>query len=128
MCVLMLMGASKLTRTQWIRKVLPDEGDCVNASKPKHNFGPEVLVRLLLALWNRPDLLYIHERTRVQFAFLLHIYCWTGARINAFFKGGLQYKVSLPVMSATLSNCRPGYLPCPQTTRGRRGLRTDVED
>jgi hypothetical protein len=56
---------SKLTGTQWIRKVLPDEGECVNISKPKHNFGLEVLDRLLLALWTRPDLLYIDERTRV---------------------------------------------------------------
>ena len=118
----------KLTGTQWIRRVLPLEGDCVNASKPKHNFGPEVLDRLLLALWTRPDLLYIHERARVQFAFLIHVYCWTGARIKAFFKGGLRYKVSPSVMSATLPNCSSGRLPCPKTACRRRWLRTDVED
>jgi hypothetical protein len=110
--------------------VLPLEGDCVNASLPKYNFGPEALDRLLLALWTRPDLLYIHERTRVQFAFLIHVYCWTGARLSAFFKKkeGLQYKVNPTVTSARRPNCSAGHLPCLKTARRRRWLRTDVED
>jgi hypothetical protein len=59
---------------------------------PKHNFGQPDLDRILLALWTRSDLKY-HERYKIQFTFLIHTYCWTGARINAFFKGGLRYKV-----------------------------------
>jgi hypothetical protein len=90
--------AVKLTVNQWIAKILSRGEDkiCVNVHKPKHNFSPDVLDRLLLALWTRPDLVYIHERSRVQAAFLMHTYCWTGARIDAFFKGGLQYKVRSP--------------------------------
>jgi hypothetical protein len=38
--------------------------------------------------------LYIHERERAQFHFLLLVYYWTGAQIGAFFNGkGLQYRV-----------------------------------
>ncbi|KAL2440885.1 hypothetical protein ABEF95_008226 [Exophiala dermatitidis] len=38
------------------------------------------------------DLIYIHERYRLQFTFIFLVYCWTGARIGAFFKGALLYK------------------------------------
>ena len=59
----------------------------------KHNFTIRDLTRVLLALWTHDDLIYIHDRHRVQATFLIHAYCWTGARINTFFKGGAQYKV-----------------------------------
>lgn len=73
-----------------------EEKVCINVHKPKHNFSPDVLDKLLLALWTSPDLVHIHERARVQTAFVLHTYCWTGARLAAFFTGGLRYKVSSP--------------------------------
>jgi hypothetical protein len=76
MCVLMLdWNILSDTGTQWIRDVLCKEGDYVDASRPKHNFDPNVLDRLLLRLWTLPDPLYIHERERAQFHFLLLVYC-----------------------------------------------------
>ena len=54
---------------QEIKTVLFGEGGCVNVSKPRHNYGPKVLERLLLRLWTHPDLLCIHEMERAQFAF-----------------------------------------------------------
>jgi hypothetical protein len=39
--------------------------------KPKHNFGKEDLTEVLLTLWtNKADLIFIHERNRVQFTFI----------------------------------------------------------
>ena len=51
------------------------------------------LTRVLLTLWTRDDLMFIPERYRVQTTFIVHVYCWTGARIGAFFTDGLRYKV-----------------------------------
>lgn len=73
------------------------EGIVVNKHRPKHNFTVRDLTRILLALWTYDDLIFIHERHRVQATFLIHVYCWTGARIDAFFKDGLRYKVWFPV-------------------------------
>lgn len=81
--------------------MLPDEGDIVNETLPKYNFAKEDLDATLLTLWTCKDLRYISERDRVEFTFLLHVYCWTGARIGAFFNGkGLRYKVWLRIVPA----------------------------
>ncbi|ORY59930.1 uncharacterized protein BCR38DRAFT_350601, partial [Pseudomassariella vexata] len=60
---------------------------------PKYNFSDNVLDRILLGLWTKKDLIYIHERSRIQFHFLLLMYCWSGARIGTFFTHGLLYEV-----------------------------------
>lgn len=77
----------------WIRTTLVEEGVVANVSRPKHNFTVVDLNRILLCLWTEDDISWIPERYRVQFTFIFHVYCWTGARLGAFFKGGLLYKV-----------------------------------
>ncbi|KAL8934961.1 MAG: hypothetical protein Q9211_004956 [Gyalolechia sp. 1 TL-2023] len=68
------------------------EGLVVNKRLPKHNFTSRDLNRILLARWTQDDLIFIHERYRIQFAFIFRAYCWTGARLGAFFTGGLRYR------------------------------------
>ncbi|KAN0069234.1 Protein of unknown function (DUF3435) domain containing protein [Elaphomyces granulatus] len=76
----------------WVRQTLTREGIVVNKHRPKHNFTDRDLSRVLLTLWTRDDLIFIPERYRVQTTFIIHVYCWTGARIGAFFTDGLRYK------------------------------------
>lgn len=82
------------------------EGTVVNKHRPKHNFTEQDLSRLILTLWTRDDLVFIPERYRVQATFITHVYCWTGARIGAFFTGGLRYKVGVhrrgPIMKCAI--------------------------
>lgn len=94
-----------------MRRTLVFEGIVVNKHRPKHNFTVRDLTRVLLALWTYDDLIFIHERYRVQTTFLIHVYCWTGARISAFFTDGLRYKVRVRL---TL------HLICDLTSLGRR--------
>jgi hypothetical protein len=82
---------SVLTLLQWVRRSLTREGIVVNKHCPKHNFRARDLTRVLLTLWTRDDLIFIPERYRVQTTF--NVYCWTGARIGAFFTDGLRYEV-----------------------------------
>lgn len=77
---------------RWIRHKLTKEGTVENIKNPKHNFVAQDLENVLTALWTHDDLAYIPERYRIQFTFILLVYCWTGARIGAFFKGGLRWK------------------------------------
>ena len=81
---------------QWVRRSLTREGIVINKHRPKHNFTTRDLTRVLLTLWTRDDLIFIPERYRVQITFIVHVYCWTGARIGAFFTDGLRYKVRSP--------------------------------
>lgn len=79
--------------------MLPEEGDIVNECKPKYNFTKEDLDVILLTLWTRKDLIDISENEKVEFTLLIHVYCWTGARLGAFLDGaGLRYKVWLGTM------------------------------
>lgn len=64
----------------------------VNVHRPKHNFTARDLTRILSTLWTQDDLIFIPERYRVQFTFIIHVYCYTGARLSAFFTGGLRYR------------------------------------
>jgi hypothetical protein len=66
----------------------------VNKKRPKHNFSVSDLTRVLVTLWVKDDLIFIPERYRLQFTFIFRVYCWTGARLGAFFTGGLRYGVS----------------------------------
>lgn len=81
-----------------MRQTLTLEGIVVNRHRPKNNFTVKDLTRVLLALWARDDLIFIPERYRVQITFIIHVYCWTGARLSAFFTDGLRYKVGSPTM------------------------------
>lgn len=78
---------------QWVRRVLTAEGIVVNQRLPKDNFSVENLTHVLRTLWTKDDLSYVPECYRVQFMFIINVYCWTGARLGAFFTGGLEYEV-----------------------------------
>lgn len=70
-----------------MRKTLTLEGLVVNKRRPKYNFAPRELT-----LWTKDDLIFIPERYRIQFTFIIRVYCWTGARLSAFFTDGLRYR------------------------------------
>ena len=46
----------------------------------------------MLTFWTKDDLIFIPERYRIQFTFIIRVYCWTGARLSAFFTDGLRYR------------------------------------
>jgi hypothetical protein len=75
-----------------VRKVLTIKGLVVNKRLPKHNFTKRDLNRISLTVWSRDDLIFIHERYRIQFTFIIRVYYWTGARLSAFFINGLRYR------------------------------------
>ena len=75
-----------------MRKVLTVEGLVINKRKPKHNFSERDLTRILISLWTQDDLIFIPERYRIQFTFIIKVYCWTGARLGALFTNGLRYR------------------------------------
>jgi hypothetical protein len=79
---------------QFVRKTLTKEGVVVNIQRPKHLFTWRDLTRVLRTLWTQDDLIFVHDRYRVQFTLIFRMYCWTGARLSAFFTGGLCYEVS----------------------------------
>ncbi|EXJ72789.1 uncharacterized protein A1O5_03936 [Cladophialophora psammophila CBS 110553] len=85
----------------WVRKTLTAEGVVVKAHLPKHNFTARDLTRLLVTLWTKDDLIFIHERYRIQFTLITCVYCWTGARLGAFFTGGLRYEDITLVLQRT---------------------------
>ena len=62
----------KLTSSlkQWVRRTLTKEGLIVKKNRPKHLFSEENLAQVLLALWIKNDLIFIHECNRIQFAFI----------------------------------------------------------
>lgn len=66
----------------------------LNIMRPKHNFFVADLTRVLVTLWTNDDLIFIPERYRLQCTFIFRVYCWTGAKLGAFFTGGLLYGVS----------------------------------
>ena len=70
------------------------EGVVVNIKRPKHNFTALDLTRLLVTLYTHDDLIFIPERYRLQYTLIIRMYCWTGARLSAFFTGGLRWDVS----------------------------------
>jgi hypothetical protein len=106
------MIGSQSHNRQWVCHTLTVEGLVVNKRRPKHNFGPLELTRLLVALWTKDDPIFIHDRYRLQFTFIFCIYCWTGARIGAFFKGGLRYRVSTSAGHLQGTPNQQGYQPC----------------
>ncbi|KAJ9493843.1 hypothetical protein LTR99_008933 [Exophiala xenobiotica] len=77
---------------RWARRTLTLEGIVVNKHRPKHNFMQRDVTPLHLTLWTCNDLIFIPERYRVHWTFILHVCCWAGARIAAFFTNGLRHK------------------------------------
>ena len=68
-----------------MRRTLVEEKIVVNKHIPKYNFERHDLFQALKTLWTKDDLRVIPERYRVQFTFILRVFCWTGARIGSFF-------------------------------------------
>lgn len=87
-------GVSSSHLPQWVRKTLTAGGLVVNKRRPKHLFTLNDLTRFLFTRWTQDDLVFIHERYRLQFILIFRMYCWTEARLAAFFTGGLRYGVS----------------------------------
>src|SRR2546423_1361694 len=75
---------------------LTAEGLVVNIKKPKYNFTVTTLTKVLVTLWTKDDLIFIPERYRLQYTFILRVYCWTGARLSAFLTGGFRYGGEFP--------------------------------
>jgi len=63
--------------------------------RPKHLFTERDARRLLRTPWTEDDPIFIPERYRIQFHYIFLEFCWTGARLGAFFTDGLHYRVSL---------------------------------
>ncbi|KIW99701.1 uncharacterized protein Z518_11114 [Rhinocladiella mackenziei CBS 650.93] len=95
-------GFARVTKTEikeedrkevydFVRTTLVEEGLAVNKHRPKYNFTVEVLTLVQITLWTKDDLIFIPERYRIQTTFITNVYCWTGARISAFFTGGFRY-------------------------------------
>ncbi|KAK2051913.1 hypothetical protein LY76DRAFT_673081, partial [Colletotrichum caudatum] len=77
----------------WLKRVVcEEEGLIHNVHKMKFNFTKKELDRVMRGLLTRADLKFMHERTRIQAAYIIPTYCWSGARISAFFTGGLCYR------------------------------------
>lgn len=60
---------------QCVRQALVAEGLVVKGSKPKHNFYLRDLNRVLVTLWTLDDLIFIPEQYRIQFTFIVRVYC-----------------------------------------------------
>ena len=75
--------------------------------KDKYNFNPKEAKHLMHTFWTVDEDHFIHPCNKVQIPFILSVYCWTGARIGAFFpnkKGcGLRYSVNCLGISASYS-------------------------
>lgn len=84
--------------------MLTAEGLLVNKRRPKHNFTATDLTRIRITPWTKDDLVFTPERYRIQFTFIIGVYYWTGARINAFFKNGLRYRDIELVLQRTLGS------------------------
>lgn len=71
-----------------------EDSDVKDIERPNFDYQPDDLERNLRALWTSGGLGYIHERNRVQFHFILLLFCQTGARQGSIFKHGIPYKVN----------------------------------
>ena len=73
----------------------------------KHLFGEKEFTQFTITFWTVDDKIFMHPRNKVQIPFILSVFCWTAARIGAFFpekknesKKGLQHRVSIASSSA----------------------------
>lgn len=81
---------------------MTEERLVVNKKKKKQLFGEKELVAFNTTFWTIDDAQFIHPRNKAQVPFAIAVFCWTGARIGAFFpkkenrdKGGLRYRVNI---------------------------------
>lgn len=100
----MYMEGNQSDPFQFVRKTLTEEGVVVNIQLAKHTFTSRDLTRLPVTLWTQDDLMFIPERYRLQYTLIIRLYCWTGARLSAFFTGGLRLGLSCRNCFAT-STC-----------------------
>lgn len=75
--------------------MLVKEGVVVHRHREKNNVTNQDVTRLLRIVWAKDVLMHIPECCRIQATFIFYVYCWTEARIWAFFEGGICYKVTL---------------------------------
>ncbi|KAH7025258.1 uncharacterized protein B0I36DRAFT_167208 [Microdochium trichocladiopsis] len=78
----------------WMLNVLSQEehSGVRDLEMPKYNYQHEDLDRNISTLWTSAELGYIHERNRLQFHFLLLLFCNSAGRCGAVFNKGLPYK------------------------------------
>lgn len=57
----------------------------MNKKMPKHLLGEKELVQFINTFWTIDNAQSIHPRNKIQIPFAFAVYCWTGARIGAFF-------------------------------------------
>ena len=69
------------------------EGLVANIKRPKHNFTERDARRILKTPWTKDDPIFIPHRYRLQFHYIFIEFLRTGARLGAFFTGGLRYEV-----------------------------------
>ena len=74
----------------------------MNKRKPKHLFTEKELVHFNTTFWTVDDESISHPRNKVQIPFAIAVFCFTGARIGAFFpdrdnkaEAGLRYRVRI---------------------------------
>lgn len=72
----------------------------MNKHKIKRLFDETEFIQFTTAFWTMDDAHFVHSRHRVQIPFAILVFCWIGARIDAFVldskigaKKGLQYKI-----------------------------------
>ena len=108
-----VLGVFATKKLQWISNDLKEEGLVINKHKAKYLFGEKELRNFNTTFWTVDEARFVHPRNKVQIPFIIVVFCWTGARIGAFFpdrhnqdKGGLRYKVSeLQHIFGTLTKC-----------------------
>jgi hypothetical protein len=76
-----------------VRTVLVEEGVVAAINRLKQNFTERDAHRVLKCPWTQDLPIFLPYRYRIQFHYILLEYCRTGARLNAFFTGGLRYEV-----------------------------------
>ena len=66
----------------------------------KHLIGENEMMKFTIAFWTADDTVFVHLRNKAQVPFLIDLFIWTRARIDAFLTdkktkstGGLHYKV-----------------------------------
>jgi hypothetical protein len=67
----------------------------VHIEKLKHLFIKRDARRVLRTPWTEDDPIFIPQRYRIQFHYIFLEFRRTGARLSAFFTGGLRYRVGL---------------------------------
>ncbi len=85
--------------SQCIKNEFLQEKLVTNQKKKKQLWGKDEYIQFQRTYWTCDYSVFGHPRNKVQIAWLISVFCWTGARKGALFageeKGGLRYRVSL---------------------------------